>query len=366
MAGPRTYVVIGCGGFIGSHVLDRLLPRRDVRIVGFDPDDHKIAQHLDRPNLELHRTHIGAPGTLALLAERIASADAVINLAAICNPSQYNTRPLRTIYANFMDVLPIVEMCAEHKRWLIHYSTSEVYGRTISSYVSGDDYSDPALYELSEDETPLIMGPIRNQRWTYATAKQLMERVIYAWHKEHGLAFTVIRPMNFFGPRMDFIPGRDGDGVPRVLACFMSALLDGQPMQLVDGGHARRTILSIHDAVDALELILDQPERAQGEIFNIGTRMNEVTIRELAERMRETYARVAGDPRYHLHPIVETTHEAFYGEGYEDCDRRVPDNSKAERLLGWRPWRDLSTILTETVTHYYQLYGKPAEVVTAA
>jgi UDP-apiose/xylose synthase len=265
-----------------------------------------------------------------------------------------------------MDVLPIVEMCAENKRWLIHYSTSEVYGRTISSYVSGDDYSDPALYELSEDETPLIMGPIRNQRWTYATAKQLMERVIYAWHKEHGLAFTVIRPMNFFGPRMDFIPGRDGDGVPRVLACFMSALLDGQPMQLVDGGHARRTILSIHDAVDALELMLAKPERAQGEIFNIGTRTNEVTIRELAERMRETYARVTGDARHRLHPIVETTHEAFYGEGYEDCDRRVPDNSKAERLLGWRPWRDLSTILDETVTHYYQLYGKPAEAVTAA
>lgn len=364
--GAKRYVVIGCGGFIGSHLLDRLLPREEVRIVGLDTDDHKIAGHLARPNLELHRVHVGDPGTLELLAEKIAEADAVINLAAICNPSQYNTQPLRTIYANFLHVLPIVDLCAEQHKWLIHFSTSEVYGRTVSSYVAGDDYSDPALYELSEDTTPLIMGPIRNQRWTYATAKQLMERVIYACHKEQGLPFTIIRPLNFFGPRMDFIPGRDGEGVPRVLACFMTALLDGQPMQLVDGGHARRTIVSIHDAIDAVELMLQKPDAAQGQIFNIGNRANEVTIRELAERMRETYAQVAREPRHRHHPIVETTRDAFYGEGYEDCDRRVPDTGKAEALLGWRPWRDLSAILTETVTHYHQLYGSTAPAFSAA
>jgi UDP-apiose/xylose synthase len=81
---------------------------------------------------------------------------------------------------------------------------------------------------------------------------------------------------------MDFLPGRDGEGVPRVLACFMSALLDGQPMRLVDGGGARRTFTYIDDAIDALMSILAKPEQSRNQIFNVGNGDGEVTIRELA------------------------------------------------------------------------------------
>ena len=280
----------------------------------------------------------------------------MINLAAICNPSEYNVNPISVIDANFLQPVKIVDVCVQQKKWLIHFSTSEVYGRTLASYLGDVDYSNPELYELDEDSTPLIMGPIGNQRWSYATSKQLMERYIFGRHKEAGLPFTTIRPLNFFGPKMDFIPGRDGEGVPRVLACFMTALLDGQPMQLVDGGMARRTIVSIHDAIRAIVLMINNREWSVNQIFNVGNRHNEVTMKELAELMREAYAECTGDATHLKHPIVNVSGLEFYGEGYEDCDRRMPNLTKAKDLLGWEPTRSLKETLLETVTYYYDQY----------
>jgi UDP-apiose/xylose synthase len=361
-------VMLGCGGFIGSHLIDRLLGEGGFEIHGWDPSDRKVAQHLSNPNFHLHRNTTNAPGAMEEIESEIQKADVVFNLAAICNPSDYNTRPLDTIYANLFDVYPIVELCSKYKKWLISFSTSEVYGRTLSSYLPNDNYENPDLYELREDETPLIMGPISNQRWTYACAKQMTERFIYAHHKENGMPFTVIRPLNFFGPRMDYIPGRDGnaDGVPRVLACFMTALLDNKPMQLVDGGNAQRTIVSIHDAVDAMRLMLAKPEKAQNQIFNIGNRDNEVTMAELAELMRRTYAKITGDLSYKDHPIVTISSQKFYGEGYEDCDRRMPDLSKAKNLLGWTPKRPLAEVLLETMSFYHNEYAAESQAKVSA
>lgn len=351
-------VVLGCGGFIGSHLLDHLLTNPSIEVYGWDPQSDKIAHHLDKPNLKLFQKAPQKEMALAELESAISKADVVLNLAAICNPAEYNTQPLRVINSNFIEGYPIVELCAKHRKWLIHFSTSEVYGRTISSYVPNDDYSNEQLYELSEDVSPLIMGPISNQRWSYACAKQLMERFIYAHHKENGLPFTIVRPLNFFGPRMDYIPGYDGEGVPRVLACFLGALLEGKPMRLVDGGNARRTIVSIHDAIHAVLLMLTHSDKAQNQIFNVGNRANEVSMAELAELMRTTYAKVTGDSSFLNHPIEYVSGLEFYGEGYEDCDRRMPNLDKASQLLGWTPKRSLEDILYETVSFYFKRYGR--------
>ncbi|TQE12711.1 hypothetical protein C1H46_001731 [Malus baccata] len=115
---------------------------------------------------------------------------------------------------------------------------------------------DPAYYVLKEDESPCIFGPIEKQRWSYACANQLIERLIYAEDAETGLEFTIVKPFNWIGPRMDFIPGIDGpsEGVPRVLACFSN---------------------------------LRNPARANGHIFNVGNPHNEVTVRHLGEMMTE-------------------------------------------------------------------------------
>jgi UDP-apiose/xylose synthase len=351
-------VVLGCGGFIGSHLLDLLLPTAEYEIEGWDLDDQKIEQHLTRPNFHFHRRGIHEPSEQEVLRESVASATAVINLAAICNPAEYNTRPLDVIRANFLDIYPVVGMCADHGTWLISFSTCEVYGRTLAGYLPPNLRDDPTFFELDEESSPFIMGPIRNQRWTYATAKALMERLVYAYHKEHGLPFTIVRPLNFFGPRMDYIAGRDGEGTPRVLACFMGALLNRQPMQLVDGGNARRTIVSIYEAVDAIDRILRRPKQAQNQIFNIGNRDNETTIAGLADRMRHTYARITGDKTYEEHPIVSVSSEQFYGEGYEDCDRRMPSTKKAASLLGWTPTIPLDEVLEDTMTYFHHNYAE--------
>lgn len=349
-------IILGCGGFVGSHLLDRLLARTDVEIEGWDPESDKIAGHLGNPRFTFHKVSCIDGVELQRLEDRLAGADALINLAAICNPSQYNTRPLDVIRANLFDVYPVIEACARANTWLIHFSTSEVYGRTLSSYMKVDSH-DPDLFELRENQTPLIMGPIANQRWTYACAKQMIERIVYAHHSTSGMPFTFVRPLNFFGPRMDYIPRTDGEGVPRVLACFMAALLRDEPMKLVDGGHARRTIVAIEEAVEAIERMLDRPDRAKNQTFNIGNRNNEVTMRALAETMRDIYAEITGNPKYRSHPLVDVSGEEFYGPGYEDSDRRMPDLTQAHERLGWQPKRSLREILLPTMRDYCTRYA---------
>jgi UDP-apiose/xylose synthase len=349
-------VIIGCGGFIGSHLLDQLLRDDSMFIRGWDPQTLKIQHHLTNPRLQLYRHEFNRVGLEETATDAVQWADVVINLAAICNPSRYTLNPLDVIRTNFIDTWPLVELCALERKWLIHFSTSEVYGRTLASYLPDNRYDEPNLYELDEYESPLIMGPISNQRWTYACAKQLTERFIYAHNHENGMPFTIVRPLNFLGPRMDFLPGRDGEGVPRVFACFMNALIEGNPLQLVDGGRSRRTIVSIHEAVQALLLILAKPEIAQGNIFNIGNRDNETTVAELATLMCECYAEITGNPQYRRHPIAKVDSAKFYGEGYEDCDRRMPKLDRALSLLGWAPRIPLRDVLMEAMTYTYEHY----------
>ncbi|KAH9309540.1 hypothetical protein KI387_037451, partial [Taxus chinensis] len=240
-----------------------------------------------------HIFNVGNPNnevTVRQLAELMIET---INLAAICTPADYNTRPLDTIYSNFIDALPVVKYCSENNKRLIHFSTCKVYAKTIGSFLSKDHplRQDPDFYLLKQDKSPCIFGPIEKQRWSYACAKQLIERLVYAEGAENGLEFTIVRPFNWIGPSMDFIPGIDGpsEGVPRVLACFSNGLLRGEPLKLVDGGQSQRTFVYIKDAIEAVLRMIENPSRANGHIFNVGNPNNEVTVRQLAELMIETY-----------------------------------------------------------------------------
>jgi UDP-apiose/xylose synthase len=349
---PRHLLVLGCGGFIGSHLLDRLLGHGQTRIIGWDLSTERIAAHLDDPRLVLRPANFAAPEERTRLESDVAACDAIVNLAAICNPAQYTAEPLRTIYSNFVEPLPVLELAAAYGRPLVHFSTSEVYGKTLASTRGELGYGDPQHYVFDAERTPMLLGPIRAQRWTYACAKQLYERLIYAYHVERGLPFAIVRPFNFFGPRMDYLPGIEGQGRPRVMACFLAALLKGEPLLVVDGGTARRTITSIHDAIDALLAILARPDRTFGHFYNIGNPDNEVTILELAERMRAVFAEVTGEPAFRHHPIRFVTGEELYGPGYEDSDRRMLDITRESERLGWQPRIGLDSILRETIAHY--------------
>jgi UDP-apiose/xylose synthase len=280
----------------------------------------------------------------------------VISLVALCNPSLYNTVPLSVIEANFVRPYELASMCAALGKWLIHFSTSEVYGRTVAGYGAG--YSgDTSLYVLSEDRSPMLLGPVHAQRWSYACAKQLLERAIYAFAFEKGLAFTILRPFNFIGPRMDYIPGIDGEGVPRVLACFMDALLFHKPLQLVNGGLSRRCFTYIDDAIDAVIAVLERPGAAKGQIFNIGNPRNEISMADLAHTMIRIYKEIRPEVASCEFETKSVRAEDFYGEGYEDSDRRMPDIGKARELLGWEPRIGLDRMFKLTVASYIEHYA---------
>lgn len=350
-------LILGCGGFIGSHLLDRLLADPAFEILGWDPSSSKIEHLLDHPRFNFRQISTGSDEARNFIADDIATCDWVVNLAAICNPSLYNTDPVRTISANFTEAIEVIELAVRFQKPLLFLSTSEVYGRTPASLLPGGS-DDPRLWMIDAETTPLIMGPIRAQRWSYAAAKQLHERLIFAHHTDNGLDFAIVRPFNFFGPRMDYIPGIEGHGKPRVLPMFVGAMLTGEPIRLVDGGHARRTITSIHDAVDALVSIIDKPKQALNNFYNIANPLNEISMVELAYLVRETFATVTGDASFREHPIIETSARDFYGEGYEDSDRRLPDVRREMQLLDWQPSRSLQNVLTETVSYYWKLYGR--------
>ena len=142
---------------------------------------------------------------------------------------------------------------------------------------------------MNEETSALWLGPLHRERWTYACAKQLLERVIFASGRHHGLPFTIVRPFNVIGPRMDFVPDIDGEGIPRVLAAFMSALLRGEEMALVDGGGQRRSFVSVEDFVQAVVRIVERPAACRGEVFNLGNPSNDLSIAELAEQIGRAY-----------------------------------------------------------------------------
>ena len=347
------FCILGCGGFIGSHLLDRLLMEPAIEVIGIDLASTKIKRHLTNPVFSFISLDIENSVAVRPFIQR---CDIVVSLAALCNPSLYNTVPIRVIENNFNQPRAVVAMCAEYKKRLIHFSTCEVYGRTVAGYVTGPGSA--PIEPFNEDRSPYVLGPISAQRWTYACAKQLLERLIYAYGFERGLEFTIIRPFNFIGPRMDFIPGIDGEGVPRVIACFMEALLFQKPLKLVDGGKNRRTFTAIDDAINAIMAIIKKPDKAKGQVFNIGNPANETTIADLARRMKDMYQKLTPKSAGRAIDIVNVTSEEFYGKGYEDSDRRVPDISKAGDLLGWKPVIGLDEALCSTMRSYLEEYGK--------
>jgi UDP-apiose/xylose synthase len=341
--------VLGAGGFLGSHLVPRLLNLGDVVVDAIDRDLRKLECSDSRVLRRVAR--LEDPG---LIDEVTTRANVVLSLTAVCTPAAYNTDPLGVIDANYTHLVPLVQAAARRGARLIHFSTCEVYGRASL------DLDGRSMGTMNEDTTALFLGPVHHERWTYACAKQLLERVLFA-HGAHGtLNYTIVRPFNVIGPRMDYIPGVDGDGVPRVLACFMAALLRGQDLLLVEGGQQRRSFISVGEFCDGVVRIVERPAACRGQIINLGNPRNDVTIRELAQAMVAEYARYTGTVPARLREISAAE---FYGPGYDDTQQRIPDISKAERLLGFAPRTPLREMLPEIIRDYVARYRSTEDVV---
>jgi len=358
MSEPKVVCIVGVAGFIGSHLLEKIIREYDWHVLGCDMvPPTKIATLVGADKkwasrFEFHQMDIRED--VVKLEELIAKSDTVINLAAICNPSEYIKQPVNTINSNFTDAQDCIKFCVKHDKHLVHFSTCEVYGRTLSSY--GLPASDPVNYILDEDTTPMIMGPVSAQRWCYACAKQLVERLIYAHGTEDNLKFTIIRPYNWIGPRMDYVPGVDGkdDGQPRVLASFMTALMKGEPLVLVNGGQVYRTFCFVEDACEAVCTIVSKPDKSIGHSFNIGNPGNNIQVKALAELMIEMYSKITGKPKG---SYKEISGEEYYGKGYEDSDLRIPSMRLVKQQLDWEPKTTLKEAMEMTMKVFIEKYA---------
>jgi UDP-apiose/xylose synthase len=331
-------LLLGAGGFIGSHLVEHLLAETGHEVIGLDLGVEKldgIATIQNDDRFEFHHTDIRTAAKL--LDNLVRRCDVVVDLIAYANPSIYVSAPLEVFELNFVQNMNVVTACVAHRKRLIQYSSAEVYGK------AGTDT------HCREDGTDSVFGPVGKQRWIYATAKLMLERLLYAHGVAGDLEYTIVRPFNFVGSRIDYLVPADAVRGPRVFPHFMSALLTGGPIRLVDGGAVHRTFLHIEDANRAFRILLERTEDARNQIFNVGNPGNNITIRELAMAMIEIYEELTGQPA--RSQVVTTSGEAFYGPGYEDGDRRPPDISKL-RALGWAPQHDLRSTLRDAMLYY--------------
>jgi nucleoside-diphosphate-sugar epimerase len=259
---------------------------------------------------------------------------------AIATPATYVQDPLRVFELDFEANLDIVRKCVCYKKRVIFPSTSEVYGMSTDK-------------EFDEETSNLVLGPINKMRWIYSCSKQLLDRVIAAYGQQQGLRYTLFRPFNWIGPKLDNIL-EPKEGSSRVLTQFIGNILRGQDIQLVDGGAQRRSFTYIDDGVDALMRIIENKDGcADGRIFNIGNPANDMSVRELAETLVtlvKTYPKYASLAE--KTKLISVSSNEYYGKGYQDVLTRVPSVKNAAKYLGWRPTTDLKTALRKTLDYH--------------
>jgi nucleoside-diphosphate-sugar epimerase len=332
-------LILGVNGFIGNGLTRAILKNTDWEVYGMDMATNKLEKSLGNPRFHFLEGDIGI--NKEWIEYHIKKCDVVFPLVAIANPATYVKDPLRVFELDFEANLHIVRQCLQYKKRVLFPSTSEVYG------MCGDSAFD-------EEESHLVLGPIQKERWIYSCSKQLLDRVIYAYGKHQGLAFTLFRPFNWIGPKQDNVY-EPKEGSSRVVSQFISHIIHGKDIQLVDGGAQRRSFTFLDDGIDCLLKIIENKEGcADGRIFNIGNPANDVSIKELAHLLidlAKTY------PQYRERAskikIVEVNSADYYGKGYQDILTRVPSITNAEQYLGWRPTTDLKTALKLTLDYYF-------------
>lgn len=360
-------LLLGAGGFVGSHLAIELLKRKRFELTALDITHEKLdeglrqaalfeldgvenaetGREIDRivSNIRYVNLDILDPGKQGELKALIGEHDIIVNLVAVCNPALYVSDPIYTFDVGFRGNLAVFDMCAELDKRLIQFSTSEVYGKSPSVYVKDQEFL------FNEETSNLIMGPINRHRWIYACGKQLLERIIHAYGMKHDFHYSIIRPFNYIGEMIDYLPSQKS-GSPRVFSHFMDALLNSAPLKLVNGGHQKRCYTYIRDATDAHVRIIEQEDTCDKQIFNVGTNDNETSIRDLAYTMRRIYDERFRLPDQELSEVIDISGDDFYGKGYDDIDRRLLDNSKLVTLTGWKPQYSLEDMLLRIMSYY--------------
>jgi UDP-glucose 4-epimerase len=225
-------------------------------------------------------------------------------------------RPLESLATNIKGSEIVLEKCHKYGRKVLVTSTSEIYGKNTSD-------------ALSEEDDRILGSPLKT-RWSYSEAKAIEEVLAHAYWREKGLPTVIVRLFNTVGPRQ---VGHYGMVVPRLID---QALRDA-PLTVFGSGDQTRCFCHVDDVVTALLGLVESTE-AEGQVFNVGAG-SEISIEDLANQIRKQLNSSS--------EVVHIPYDEAYEAGFEDMQRRRPDTSKIENLLGWRPVRDLDGIISD-------------------
>jgi UDP-glucose 4-epimerase len=248
--------------------------------------------------------------------------DVVFHLAAAVGVRLIVESPVNTIETNVHGTEMVLKLANKKKKKVVLASTSEVYGKNET-------------VPFRED-ADLVMGPTLKGRWSYACSKAIDEFLALAYHKEKRLPVVVARLFNTVGPRQT---GRYGMVIPNLVK---QALL-GHPLTVHGDGAQSRCFTYISDVVGVFIRLAEEP-RAVGQVFNVGNDREEISIRELARKVK---ARTGSKSE-----VVLVPYDQAYEEGFEDMRRRVPDLTKLRELTGYEPQVDLDETLDRVIAYF--------------
>ena len=317
------YLITGGAGFIGSHLTDRLIEQgHHVHVLDNLSTGRRqnIDQWADHDRFTLT---VGNVRDSSVLEEGVEACDRIVHLAAAVGVKRILDKPVETIQTNVGGTENVLELACKYDRKVLLASTSEIYGKAMST-----DESLDALRE-SGDWT---LGATSKRRWAYACSKAMDEFLAQAYHDEYGLPVICARFFNTVGPRQSSRYGM-------VIPSFVERALADEPIQVHGDGTQTRCFTHVHDAVRAVLKLLDAPA-AEGDIFNIG-RPDEISINDLAKRVC-TLSGSSSD-------ITHIPYEEVYGPGFEDMKRRTPDISKLQSTIDFAPAFSLDDILEDVI-----------------
>ena len=308
------YLVTGGAGFIGSHLVEKLIARGD-RVVILDDLSTGISQNLGSVEGKVI-FHKGNVLDRSMIEKLVAECDYVVHLAAALGVFNIVNKPLESLKTNLQGSEIVLEACDKHRKPVLIASTSEIYGKNDK-------------VPLNEEDDRVIGHPLKS-RWSYSESKAVDESLAYFYYLENKLPMRIVRFFNTVGPRQ---VGHYGMVVPR----FVSAALKNESLSVYGSGDQIRCFCHVMDAVKALLLVMDS-DKSVGQVFNVGNN-SQISIMELAKKVIE----ITGSKS----SIEKIAYEKAYPEGFEDMQRRVPDISKIKQVLGWEPEINLDQIIKD-------------------
>ena len=331
----KRILILGANGFIGNALVKKLTEKTQNEIFGLDLYSDKLDESLQKRNFMFVRGDINIKSKW--IESHIKKCDVIVPLVAIATPNMYVKDPYRIFQLNFESNLKIIKLIAKYNKRVIFPSTSEVYG--ISKDKLFNEYS-----------TNLSVGPVNKHRWIYSISKQLLDRIIIALAEKKQLEYTIFRPFNWIGPKIDSLKQaelRNG----RVLTIFIYNLLYNKDIVLVGNGKQKRSFTYIDDGISALNTIIENKKNnLNGKIFNIGNPKNNISIKKLAEILISDYQLIY--PNKYKGKIVYKSEKEFYGKSYEDITLRVPDITEAKKYLNWTPKDDVYSSVSKTLKSF--------------